>query len=751
MFTNNQYIIRKGKVPVDWRTMKAGNAYDPAIWLSHESATAMATALGMSVGFVFTKDDPYWFLDIDDCLVEGKWSDTAQYFCQMFAGAAIEVSTSGTGLHIFGRGIPPEHRTRNSQYHLEFYSHNRSVLLTGNGWMGSVEWDGSHLLPWLVENFFKPDDSPGTGIIDADWTDGPCEDWVGPEDDDELIRRALHSKSAFNAFGGKATFAQLWEGDVEALGRAFPDSERPYDCSKADSALAQQLSFWTGADCERIRRLMYRSALVRAKWERADYLPRTIKGVVRRQGQVYRDPKIVNEREGAVVTSVPSGFSEFLTPADQVRFFAGCTYIVSLHKALCANGSMLKPEQFNVVYGGHRFCLDERSEKLTNKAWDAFTNNPSMVIVKVDKPIFKPAMPPGAIIERGGVRYVNTYYPVEVARMQGDPGPFLTHLHKVLPVQGDRDIFMAYMASCVQNQGKKFGWAPLLQGVEGNGKTLFSRCVAKAIGDKYTYWPRAHQLNSRFNGWLVDKIFCAIEDVKVHEHQTEIVEILKPMIAGGDGLEIEDKSISATTADICANFMFNSNHRDAIPTHKNDRRFCVLYSAQQCSDDLKRDGMDGDYFPNLYDWLNNDGFAIVADYLSNYKIPKGLDPAGECHRAPTSSSTSSAIALSLGRIEQEIMEAVEQDKEGFRGGWISSIKLGELIRDRVSYSKRKEILHNLGYITHPALPDGRSGKKTIIDNGKPRLYIHKNAPSKMITDGAMAVAEYEMSNSPFTR
>ena len=66
------------------------------------------------------------------------------------------------------------------------------------------------------------------------------------------------------------------------------------------------------------------------------------------------------------------------------------------------------------------------------------------------------------------------------------------------------------------------------------------------------------------------------------------------MITGGDGLEIEGKGVDQISADVCGNFMFNSNHKDAVRKTQNDRRFCVLFSAQQQAADLTRDGMGGD-------------------------------------------------------------------------------------------------------------------------------------------------------------
>ena len=127
---------------------------------------------------------------------------------------------------------------------------------------------------------------------------------------------------------------------------------------------------------------------------------------------------------------------------------------------------------------------------------------------------------------------VNTYWPVDIPRKVGDPTPFLNHLAKVLPDQRDRNILLYYMAACVQHKGIKFQWAPLLQGVEGNGKTLFTRCVSEAVGRRYVHFPPAQEIQEKFNSWLFNTIFIGVEDIYVPDQKREVIEILKPMITG---------------------------------------------------------------------------------------------------------------------------------------------------------------------------------------------------------------------------
>ncbi len=291
---------KNDKLPCDYRTGAVVSAHDPQYWTDAETAQAAAATFGRGwgVGFVFTESDPFWFLDIDSCLVDGQWSQLAVRLCELLTGCAVEISQSGTGLHIFGMGKPPAHSCRNQALGLEFYSSGRFVALTGAGAVGNCATDASLALPVLVSQYFPPD---AAQAVAQGWTTEPVPEWSGPTDDEELIRKALRAQSSSSAFGKRASFADLWQANESVLGSAYPDAAgRPYDASSADAALAQHLAFWTGKDCERISRIMQRSALKRDKWEREDYLPRTILGAVGRQVDVLQDKPRVQMSMGAL-------------------------------------------------------------------------------------------------------------------------------------------------------------------------------------------------------------------------------------------------------------------------------------------------------------------------------------------------------------------------------------------------------------------------------------------------------------------
>lgn len=756
------------KLSLHPKTFEAYDAHDPACWLSEPEAFAVATTAGgaLGVGFVLTDADPFFFVDLDDHLQpDGTWSQTAQQVCSWFPGAALEVSYSRNGLHIIGTGTPPPHSVKCQVPGVELYHTKRFIALTGVGAVGSVTTRHDAALAWMVENV--PGLKPKEVVAGSFLT--PREDWRGPTDDTDLLRRALQSASARSAFGGGASFMDLWECNEAVLARAYPsNSGDAWDHSAADAALAQHLAFWTGCDAPRIERLMRQSKLMRPKWdERPEYLTTmTVPKACGMQRDVLQDKDTevplgvvrVDPVNGAVAPTRTNG-AGFVSIDQQVQLFTGCIYIVNQHRVLVPGvPELLKPENFKALYGGAVYNLDSTNTRVTRDAWEAFIQSPALRAPRAHTTVFRPRSAPGSIITLpDGTTAANTWWPVQVPRAQGDAGPFLRHLERLLPLKMDRDILLAYMAACVQFQGIKFQWAPLIQGVEGNGKTILSQCVAEAIGQRYVHWPQARKLTAQFNSWMVGKTLYCVEDIYTAEMREEVFEELKPMITG-IALEIEAKRVDQVTTEVCGNFILNSNHQNGVRKTRNDRRIGPFFCAQQTVRDLELQGFLGGYLNDLYDWLvgrhryagQAPGYAIVSELLWTYTIPPELNPANG-HRAPRTSSTEAAIAVSLGTLEQHIMEAIETEEPGFAGGWVSSIALAKLfdrIKRGVPPNSRRKLMQDLGYDWHPALPGGRLPDAVAIDGGKPKLYLRQGHPALAATTAAEVARLYVASQVP---
>lgn len=739
------FVLRSGSMPLNPHTLRhfaKGDPWltDPAMWLQ-DLDTAKALAESMALGVSLIIRPPMFAFDLDDCLQpDGTWSPLAVAICARFPGAYIEVSQGGEGLHIIGTlAAPVEHRCKNTGLGIEFYTQGRAIALTGTGASGS--WQTVHDVAPTVAEFFSPlERAEGAG-----WTPEAAPRYNGPLDDDDLIAKALASRSAASAFGGGVTFRDLWEGNAAALGQAYPHSEKAWDYSSADGALAMHLAFWTGRNCERMRGLMMRSALVREKWEREAYVVTTILTACQRctaypgwdtaenplataaVGGDAQELRAPSSRVTALPAAIAVAGLQFLGVELQAEHFAGCCYVARDDRIYTPNGEAYKRAAFDVMYGGFVFQMDDQNKKTTKSAWEAFTQSQCLRHPKAPAIVYRPDMPARSLV--GGL--FNSFAGGAGARVPGDPAPFLEHCRKLLPDEGDRAVLLAYMAAVVQHPGVKFSWAPFIQGVEGNGKSLFIWALEYCVGERNTFLPRADEITEKFNSWLFTHQFVGVHDLYIPHERRSLWEAVKPMITERRqprrGMQSEWE-----VGAVCANFMINSNHKDAVPRTSNDRRAAPLFTAQQAKEDLARDGMVGAYFPNLYQWLRAGGFAAIADYLAAYPIPPELNPATECTRAPRTTSEEASVKACQGPIEQAIEEAIAECRVGFRAGYVSSWAFSRLLdeqRLKCSPTRRGEVMASLGYDK-----GGRLSSASHIDgNTRPWIYIKSGLISDYLT------------------
>lgn len=705
---------KPAKVPFDPQTGNNIDPHDPRNWMTYEQARST----GHLVGFVLTESDPYFFLDLDNCRDGDGWNAAASAMFHQFPGAAAEISISMQGLHIIGRADHTRLTDRRNKWSgwLEFYTHGRFIAL-GHGFTGNQDTDWTETLLRVVPR--REIDAAGA------LPDGPVPEYTGPSDDNELLALAMRAAGSMaSQFGQKASFKDLWTGDAAHLVQWFPSpSGDAFDRSSADAALMTHLAFWTGKDAARMDRMFRASALYRPDkyGAREDYRNSTIRGAIAAAKKVY-DRVISSVQQGMATDSETVIVNEFLTIGEQIDWFKGCIYIRDIHRVLIPGGATLKPEQFNVQYGGKQFSLSGDSRKNTDRAFEAFTQNRVYQFPKAISTCFRPNQPSGVIIND----MANVYFPETIVAISGDVSPFLDLLKRMIPNEIDRLILLNWAAALVQYPGEKFQWAPVIQGVPGNGKTFIAKCLQYAVGQRYTHSPAAEDLGNQFNSYIENKLLITVEEVHL-QGKRELLDTLKPLITN-DRVEVQAKGVDKRMIDNPANWFFCTNHKDAILKTKGERRYAVIFTAQQNPDDLIRDQMDGSYFPSLWNWARGGGFAHITHFLKNMELTAQFNPAlehgGLAKNAPETSSLVDAITISLGRAEQEIMECVDSEDMGFRGGWISTVRVEQLFKEkniRMSRTKIADMLESLGYRS-----TGRAARNIMAEDLKrPVLYIRR--------------------------
>lgn len=244
------------KLPVDPSSGENAATNDETTWGTFDEALQyyQNTDVIEGVGFVFVEIGPYLGIDLDYCRDpdSGEIDDWAIEILSTVDGY-VEISPSGTGVHIILKGELPG--TRNRSGDIEMYETGRYFTITGQL---PEAHDGCDELPTdqaaldeVYTNHIGDDEADESGTAyQADHSDGVDRGEL-PESDQALLERAKQAEN-----GRK--FARLWGGQWQGT---YPSH------SEADLALCVMLAFWTQKDPMRMDRLFRRSGLMRDKWD----------------------------------------------------------------------------------------------------------------------------------------------------------------------------------------------------------------------------------------------------------------------------------------------------------------------------------------------------------------------------------------------------------------------------------------------------------------------------------------------------
>lgn len=121
------------KMPYSVTGRKASST-NPATWSTYDRVRAVETKGGYSgIGYVFTADDPFTGIDLDDVITDGTIAPWAQAIIDE-AGSYAEISPSGNGVKLWVIGAIP---TSAKSAHIELYDRSRYFTVTGQRLKGS--------------------------------------------------------------------------------------------------------------------------------------------------------------------------------------------------------------------------------------------------------------------------------------------------------------------------------------------------------------------------------------------------------------------------------------------------------------------------------------------------------------------------------------------------------------------------------------------------------------------------------------
>lgn len=223
------------KIPYSPNYNGKASTTNPNSWGSYEKVKANFDKLNFSgIGFVFTKELGITFIDLDDCISDGKLNKFAENIISAFDGTFMELSQSGSGVHIFAKGNIDKAIKKDV---IELYDNVRYVAFTGDS-LNSCEIINKQDEIKILYNKYsdKVQEKTVTRVEPLNL------------DENEIIERIMQSKQASN-------FYYYYNGGAEAN-------------SENTLGLARILAFWCRNDSNMIKSIMYKSKLVRKKFDR---------------------------------------------------------------------------------------------------------------------------------------------------------------------------------------------------------------------------------------------------------------------------------------------------------------------------------------------------------------------------------------------------------------------------------------------------------------------------------------------------
>lgn len=235
------------KVPYRVGSIKRASSTNPNTWASYDDTVQAYQHKQKSsfryngLGCVMHEDLGIVFIDIDHCIdvTSGELDDRSIDILSLFTDTYVEISQSGTGIHILARGTIPR-GFNNRKDGVEMYSSGRFCAMTFRAFQPMEPSECQSEIDYVFEKYKTQKKETRPHSVSA---------FASVITDQELIDKA----SRFGNFA--SLYKGLWkEGKYESQ-------------SEADLALCVHLAYWSNRNPDVIDRIFRTSGLVRSKWD----------------------------------------------------------------------------------------------------------------------------------------------------------------------------------------------------------------------------------------------------------------------------------------------------------------------------------------------------------------------------------------------------------------------------------------------------------------------------------------------------
>lgn len=194
--------------------------------------------------------------------------------------------------------------------------------------------------------------------------------------------------------------------------------------------------------------------------------------------------------------------------------------------------------------------------------------------------MYRPDLQDQLHVMSGGIPFINSYMGKSVPKAdpdwQGKPAWRLCERH-ILNILGEPGrLIIQWMAHNVQKPGVKILWAPIIVGVQGDGKTTLAKMLTAAMGKMNVSPVSPETMFSDFTGWAEGSCVKVLEEIRVHGNSRhDAMNKLKPLITN-DAVEVVRKGKDGKQVKNVTNYMALTNYMDALALDEGDRRWGVF-------------------------------------------------------------------------------------------------------------------------------------------------------------------------------
>jgi hypothetical protein len=658
---NGEVVWKKVPHQANGRLAQVTN---PKHWSTYEDAFDAYLMDGYEgIGIAFDGSDGIHGIDLDDCVEDGQLSMLAQNLLDKVDGYA-ETSPSGTGIKLFTKS---NLAINGKKGNVEVYKESRYFTVTGHG------LNGHNSLPlvtqdvgWFVEEHFGANKQLSLEAYKAPISDWDLErveiellPYVGDiEQYDQWLQlgMALHHQGS-----GAEEWMELWDQasretgsynrrELEAKWDSFSEQRNSGggaitlasiikhvgEVKKAE----QQKTFdkykqliLDETDLEKLKTSVIDS--IKAELG-LDHLSRNVlAGILKTKFKDLGFPISIGDAKGLIKPKIHEGVPEWL--GDWV-------YVTSIDRFFNVTTKRRVSQQgFAAMF--NRFTGDDSAAAL---ALDLFR------IPTPDKIIYLPMA--DDTFDLDGMPCVNEYNRNSAPDVPASFSPgdleaietVLNHLNMILVEENSVDIMVSWMAFNAQNPGVKIRWAPLIKGIEGDGKSVLGNLMMGVMGMVNVGIVSPSVLQTGFTKWASGRCVNVLEEIRMVGHNRhDVLNTIKPYITN-DQVTIHPKGFDEYVAPNTVNYIAFTNHHDALPLEDTDRRWWVQFTPFNSQEDLVKVA-DSNYFSKLFNVIR-DHAPGLRKWLLEYKLsplfnPKGQAPASIAKNQMVSLNTSDDFAI----------------------------------------------------------------------------------------------------------